>query len=129
LGTVKVAIHEADAPRFTGEKPLKEVRGLVGLLFKAMSLFIKFKPVTPDVLLKGGEQVDGLSVIHTPGHTQGSICLYSVLYQDIWHTMVLRCVLREKRDTELSLKQVSVGVCSCKHNLVAQFDSVPYDVV
>jgi hydroxyacylglutathione hydrolase len=77
LGNVKVAIHEADAPRLTGEKPLKEGRGFVGLLFKAMSPFMKFKPVTPDVLLKDGEQVDGLSVIHTPGHTLGSICLYS----------------------------------------------------
>jgi glyoxylase-like metal-dependent hydrolase (beta-lactamase superfamily II) len=77
LGNVKVAIHEADAPRLTGEKPLKETRGFVGLLFKAMSPFMKFKPVTPDLLLKDGEQVDGLSVIHTPGHTQGSICLYS----------------------------------------------------
>ncbi len=77
LGNVKVAIHEADAPRLTGEKPLKEVRGLAGFLFKAMSPFMKFKPVTPDLLLKDGEQVDGLTVIHTPGHTQGSICLYS----------------------------------------------------
>jgi hydroxyacylglutathione hydrolase len=77
LGNVKVAIHEADAPRLTGEKPLKEVRGPAGLLFKAMSPFMKFKPVTPDVLLKDGEQLDGLSVIHTPGHTLGSICLYS----------------------------------------------------
>jgi hydroxyacylglutathione hydrolase len=77
LGNVKVAIHEADAPRLTGEKPLKEVRGLAGFLFKAISPFMRFRPVTPDVLLKDGEQVDGLRVIHTPGHTQGSICLYS----------------------------------------------------
>ncbi len=77
LGNVKVAIHEADAPRLTGEKPPKEVRGLIGLLFKAMSPFMKLKPVTPDFLLKDGDRVDGLTVIHTPGHTQGSICLYS----------------------------------------------------
>jgi hydroxyacylglutathione hydrolase len=77
LGKVKVAIHEADAPRLTGEKPLKEARGLVGFLFKAMSPFMKFKPVPPDFLLKDGELVDGLRVIHTPGHTQGSMCLYS----------------------------------------------------
>ena len=77
LGNVKVAIHEADAPRLTGEKPLKEVRGFTGLLFKAISPFMRFKPVKPDVLLKDGEQVDGLTVVHTPGHTQGSICLYS----------------------------------------------------
>jgi hydroxyacylglutathione hydrolase len=77
LVNVKVAIHEADAARLTGEKPLKEVRGLTGLLLKAISPFMRFKPVKPDVLLKDGEQVDGLRVIHTPGHTQGSICLHS----------------------------------------------------
>ena len=77
LGNVKVAIHEADAPRLAGEKPLKEVRGLFGLLFKTMSPFMRFKPVTPDILLNDGGMVDGLTVIHTPGHTQGSICLCS----------------------------------------------------
>ncbi len=77
LSDVKVAIHEADAPRLAGEKPLKEVHGFLGLLFRVMSPFMKFKPVRPDVLLRDGQQVDGLSVIHTPGHTEGSICLYS----------------------------------------------------
>jgi hydroxyacylglutathione hydrolase len=77
LGNAKVAIHEADASRLTGERPLREMHGLTGLLFKAMSPFIRFTPVKPDVLLKDGEQVDGLRVIHTPGHTQGSICLHS----------------------------------------------------
>jgi len=76
LGNVRVAIHEADAPRLAGEKPLKEVRGLFGLLFKAISPFMKYTPMKPDLLLKDGEQADGLTVIHTPGHTQGSICLY-----------------------------------------------------
>ena len=70
LGIAKVAIHEADAPRLAGEKPLREVHGLIGLVFKVMSPFMKFKPVTPDILLKDGERVDGLSVIHTPGHAR-----------------------------------------------------------
>ena len=52
LVTAKVAIHEADASRLAGEKPHREVRGLVGLAFKVISPFMKFKPVTPDVLLK-----------------------------------------------------------------------------
>jgi len=38
------------------------------------------KPFEPDVLVKGGEIFDlggiKLEVIHTPGHTPGSICLY-----------------------------------------------------
>jgi glyoxylase-like metal-dependent hydrolase (beta-lactamase superfamily II) len=77
LGSATVAIHEADAPRLAGEKPLREVHGLPGLLFKALSPFMRFTPVTPDVQLKDGEHVDALTVIHTPGHTEGSICLYS----------------------------------------------------
>jgi glyoxylase-like metal-dependent hydrolase (beta-lactamase superfamily II) len=77
LGNVKVAIHETDAPRLSGEKPVKEMRGIIGLLFKVMSPFMRFKPVKPDILLKDGERVNGLTVIHTPGHTQGSISLYS----------------------------------------------------
>ena len=36
--------------------------------------------IKPDILLKGGEKLDlgnfSLEVIHTPGHTPGSICLY-----------------------------------------------------
>jgi hydroxyacylglutathione hydrolase len=77
LGVAKVAIHEADAPRLAGEKPLRDLDGLIALVFKVVSPFMKFKPVTPDVLLGEGEQVDGLTVIHTPGHTEGSISLFS----------------------------------------------------
>ena len=39
------------------------------------------QPPEPDALLQGGDiiEVDGLrlSVIHTPGHTQGSVCYYT----------------------------------------------------
>jgi len=77
LENTKVAIHEADAQRLAGEKPPKEVRGFARLVLKAASPFMKLKPVTADILLRDGEQVDGLTVVHTPGHTRGSICLYS----------------------------------------------------
>jgi glyoxylase-like metal-dependent hydrolase (beta-lactamase superfamily II) len=77
LGNMRVAIYETDAARLAGEKPLREMRGIMSLLFKMLSPFIRFKPVKPDMLLKDGERVNGLSVIHTPGHSEGSICLYS----------------------------------------------------
>jgi hydroxyacylglutathione hydrolase len=80
LENTKVAIHEADAQRLAGQKPLKEAHGFARFMFKAISplaRFMKFQPVTADVLLRDGEQVDGLTVVHTPGHTRGSICLYS----------------------------------------------------
>jgi glyoxylase-like metal-dependent hydrolase (beta-lactamase superfamily II) len=44
LTKAKVAIHEADAPRLSGEKKLKEVKGAVGVLFSIMSPFMRFTP-------------------------------------------------------------------------------------
>ncbi|MGA2461509.1 MAG: MBL fold metallo-hydrolase [Candidatus Bathyarchaeia archaeon] len=115
LGNVKVAIHEADAPRLTGEKPLKEVRGLVGLLFKAMSPFMKFKPVKPDVLLKDGEQVDGLSVIHTPGHTQGSICLYGERLKAMFAGDALRT--DKNRRPKLPSATMTLNIAEAKNSI------------
>jgi hydroxyacylglutathione hydrolase len=77
LENAMVAIHEADAPRLAGEEPLKEVRGLARFMLMAISPFMKFEPVTADILLKDEQKVDGLTVVHSPGHTQGSISLYS----------------------------------------------------
>ena len=76
LTNAKVAIHEADAPRLSGEKKLKEVKGALGLVFKVMGVFMKFNPVTPDVLLKDSDKIDGVTIIHTPGHTEGSVSVY-----------------------------------------------------
>jgi hydroxyacylglutathione hydrolase len=72
----KVAIHEADAPRLSGEKEPKAVKGVLGLLLHAMAVIMGFKRINADVLLKDSDIVDGLTVIHAPGHTDGSICLY-----------------------------------------------------
>ena len=76
LTNAKVAIHEADAPRLSGEKKLKEVKGAIGIILKVMGLFIKFSPVKPDVLLKDSDKIDGVTIIHTPGHTDGSVSVY-----------------------------------------------------
>ena len=90
LEKVKVAIHEADAPRLAGEKPPKEVLGNLGVLFKIMSPFMRLKPVKPDIILRDGDTIDGLDVIHTPGHTEGSICLYSETLKAIFVGDALR---------------------------------------
>ena len=42
-----------------------------------MGTFIKFHPVKPDIILKDQERIAGLVTIHTPGHTQGSVCFYN----------------------------------------------------
>ena len=72
----KVAIHEADAPRLSGEKKLKEVKGAMGVLFGVMGPVMRFTPVVPDTMLKDSDRLLDLVVVHTPGHTEGSICLY-----------------------------------------------------
>lgn len=62
----KIAIHKDDAPL------LNNPRG------SASELFGERAPsVVPDILLAGGETFGELTVIHTPGHTPGGICLYS----------------------------------------------------
>jgi len=76
LTNAKVAIHEVDAPRLRGEEKLKDVKGAMGAVLGVMGSFMRFTPVAPDLLLKDSDRVLDLVVIHTPGHTAGSICLY-----------------------------------------------------
>ncbi len=66
-----VAIHQLDAPVLTGEQGPRErtplvVRALYRLLVKRL---------IPDRLLRDGDIVGGLRVMHIPGHTAGSIAL------------------------------------------------------
>jgi glyoxylase-like metal-dependent hydrolase (beta-lactamase superfamily II) len=72
----KVAIHEADALSLSGERELKKVSGILSILFKMMLRCMKFQPVKLDMLLKEGDEIGDFRVIHAPGHTVGSICLY-----------------------------------------------------
>ena len=72
----KVAIHEADAPRLSGEKEWKKVKGVLGLFLRAAGAVMRFNRLQADVLLKDSDIINGLTVIHTPGHIEGSICLY-----------------------------------------------------
>jgi hydroxyacylglutathione hydrolase len=68
----KVCIHEADAQ---------------GLKEDGLSLSMHFGThspgIIPDMILKGGETIDGYQIIHTPGHTPGSICLYDPETRDL----------------------------------------------
>jgi hydroxyacylglutathione hydrolase len=72
----KVAIHEADAPRLSGEEELKTAKGVLGLFLRMATDVMRFDRLKADILLKDSDTIDSLTVIHTPGHTEGSICLY-----------------------------------------------------
>jgi glyoxylase-like metal-dependent hydrolase (beta-lactamase superfamily II) len=44
-------------------------------MFRAFSSIIKAAPVKPELLLKDNDRVGRLTVIYTPGHSEGSISL------------------------------------------------------
>lgn len=62
----QVVLHEADLPLVTGDGNLARAFG------------IALEPFTPNVLLRGGETLSlpcgQVLVLHTPGHTAGSVC-------------------------------------------------------
>jgi glyoxylase-like metal-dependent hydrolase (beta-lactamase superfamily II) len=62
----KVAIHTADARGLADEIPSL-----------AMHFGARSPGVVPDITLSDGDRVGEFVVLHTPGHTPGSICLYS----------------------------------------------------
>jgi hydroxyacylglutathione hydrolase len=64
LTGAQIAVHCDDADVVSGKKPID----LAGN--------IKIKTLVPDVLLKDGDKIAGLTCIHCPGHTPGSISLY-----------------------------------------------------
>jgi glyoxylase-like metal-dependent hydrolase (beta-lactamase superfamily II) len=72
LTNAKVAAHIEDADYVSGKKPLPKPKNI---LFRAVSSFAKPVPVQVDITLKEGDKIANLSVIHTPGHTPGSIML------------------------------------------------------
>jgi glyoxylase-like metal-dependent hydrolase (beta-lactamase superfamily II) len=71
---LKIAIHEADAGYVAGTTSLPGYPGLRGLI---AGLFSHLMPSVfpPDILLKDGDRIAGLTCIHLPGHTPGSIGL------------------------------------------------------
>ncbi len=65
----KLAIHELDVYRLAIEDEA------------SAELHLLRTPIEPDIQLSDGQEikfgkVGSLSVIHTPGHTEGSVCLY-----------------------------------------------------
>ncbi|MEM2006866.1 MAG: MBL fold metallo-hydrolase [Sulfolobales archaeon] len=55
-----VVAHVDEAPYIRGESSTRR----------------RFEPVNVDILVKDGDSILGLTVIHTPGHTPGSSCLF-----------------------------------------------------
>lgn len=76
LTGAEVAVHAADAPSLAGTGPGKKRKGALGAVFSVLGRFMRAEPVEADVVLHEGDTVSGFQVMHTPGHTPGSITLY-----------------------------------------------------
>ncbi len=72
----KVAIHSADADYISGEKTQHGSLFMVPIVI-FMKILYRSRPVKADIILEDGDQIGDYRVIHTPGHTSGSICLYN----------------------------------------------------
>ncbi len=86
----RVGVHRADADYVSGKKE-QEGPAFMRIIIGLLKLIYRTKPVEADILLEDGDEIDDYQVIHTPGHTPGSICLYSPKNKVIFVGDNLRC--------------------------------------
>lgn len=72
----QVAIHPADADYIRYKA--KHIGGtFINAIIILYQTIYQTKPVEPEIMLKDSDVMSGYQVIHTPGHSPGSICLYN----------------------------------------------------
>jgi len=76
LTGARIAAHTDDWPYVSGEK-IYEGPFFMKPILKLMNMIYNIKPVKTDKILTDGDKIGNYTVIHTPGHTPGSICLYN----------------------------------------------------
>lgn len=79
---VEVAMHPEDAPYASGDRPQEtcDVALHKLLFYTALWPLFRYRHFRPDRHLREGDGLDllgGMTVLHTPGHSPGSLCLYS----------------------------------------------------
>jgi glyoxylase-like metal-dependent hydrolase (beta-lactamase superfamily II) len=70
-----LAVGEADSGYISGKQPLPVYPGFHGVLLRIAGLIMNPGLFPPDILLKNGDLIEGLTCIAIPGHTPGSIGL------------------------------------------------------
>jgi len=75
----RLAVHRDDAPYLQSGRPRDRMTlwGLAERLPPRLASYVISTAVGESRLLDDGDVIAGLTVLHGPGHTPGSICLYS----------------------------------------------------
>jgi glyoxylase-like metal-dependent hydrolase (beta-lactamase superfamily II) len=68
-----VAVHEFDADYVAGKKAPPKPKNL---MIKALTAVVKADPADVDIRLKDNDKIGRLTVVFTPGHSEGSIALF-----------------------------------------------------
>ena len=126
----RVAAHKAGIVNTDEELPFPGGRGIGRLLrfrpFSSLRRHLVLKPEDVDILLEGGEVLEplgGLKVIHTPGHSPGSISLFSPGNKLL---IVGDALVRSRKSLGLPHKMVSIdrtqAIDSVKEMAELEFD-------
>ena len=112
LTGAKVAAHKDEVPYIRGEKSLHGYTP---------------EPVEIDIVLSGGETLNDLLIIHTPGHTPGSICILhrgtgALFIGDLVHEengVLYEIPTHYSLDPELNRKSIAslINISNIKHIL------------
>jgi hydroxyacylglutathione hydrolase len=90
LTGARIAAHQEDAEYISGKKALLMPRGVMQIISKLGAPLMKVQPFQVDLVLNDGDKVAGLTVIHVPGHTPGSIALYDSVKKVLFTGDMLR---------------------------------------
>jgi glyoxylase-like metal-dependent hydrolase (beta-lactamase superfamily II) len=78
LTGAKVVIHAADEPALAGNNTsrLRNQGIFVKIVMRILAGLMKSPRVEPDIIVKEDITLAGLKIVHTPGHSDGSISIY-----------------------------------------------------
>jgi hydroxyacylglutathione hydrolase len=71
-----IAVYKGDFDIISGEKSSSDPI-YMRFVSRLMAIFTSYKFVKPDIILQENDMVNNYRVIHTPGHTPGSIALHN----------------------------------------------------
>jgi len=125
----KVIAHPTDAPYIDGRLPQPgpaRPQWLSKILTPLHRLWAA-TPVAVDILVNDGDELPilgGIKVIHTPGHTPGSICLF--LQKE--RVVIVGDVLAHRRRLSLPSKAFTVDIAQ-EINSVKRVASLDFDII